>query len=264
MARAKQSNRKQSRQDRYITKLAQDLRKFKEREASGEKISSKERRNIRARERRVMEKMKKEALPLITEANRVMKLLTENEVNTLSLQRAKDELEKDGRWAFSLENAKDYNSLVSEITRARTFLNSPDTNVLTGRRSERNVELRKRYGDKVEALSDHTYIQTGLIASEEDAKQIFSNYRKIEEVYMARIGKQGQNGVYGSENLILYMIDVHNRGLDEFDYGMKAMQEFDYENLPEFQEVLQERNKVTGISGLFEKGGFYGRLEGLL
>ena len=39
---------------------------------------------------------------------------------------------------------------------------------------------------------------------------------------------------------------------------------FNLEQLPEFQEMLNERNKVTGISGLFQKGGYYGRLEGLL
>lgn len=260
----KKSTRKQSREDRYITRLAEDLRKFKEREAAGEKITSKERKNIRARERRVMEKMKKEASPLISEANRVMKMLGENGINTLSYQRARDELAKEGRVSFSFENAKNYTSLTAEITRARTFLNSPDTNVLTGKREQRNQELHRKYKDKLHSLSDSTYVESGLIATEAEAKQIFSSYRKIEEFHMARIGKQGQNGVYGSENLILYMIDVHNMGLNEFDYGEKAMLDFDLEQLPEFQEMLKERNKVTGISGLFEKGGFYGRLEGLL
>ena len=80
----------------------------------------------------------------------------------------------------------------------------------------------------------------------------------------ALIGRQGEKGVYGSENLILYMIDVHNRGLDELEYGHKALDEFELENLPEFKEMIQERNKVTGISGLFQKGGYYGRLAGLL
>ena len=46
--------------DRYITKLAQDLKRYKERVEAGEKISSTERKNIRARELRVMKKMKKE------------------------------------------------------------------------------------------------------------------------------------------------------------------------------------------------------------
>lgn len=60
------------------------------------------------------------------------------------------------------------------------------------------------------------------------------------------------------------MIDVHNRGLDELEYGIKALDEFDIEQTPEFKELIKERNKVTGISGLFQKGGYYGRLEGLL
>lgn len=260
----KKSSKKQSRKDRYITKLAQDLRKFREREASGETISAKERRNIRARERRVMSKMKEDANILLQEANRVMKMLIDNDINTLSLQRVKDELYSEGRASFSFDNSNTYEDIVAEITRARTFLNAPDTNVLTGKREQRNQELRKKYGDKLQSLHDNTYVQSGMIASEEEAKQIFSNYRRIEEFHMARIGKQGQKGVYGSENLILYMIDVHNMGLDEFKYGEKAMLDFNLEQLPEFQEMLNERNKVTGISGLFQKGGYYGRLEGLL
>lgn len=260
----RKQNKSQSRQERYITKLAEDLRKFRERELAGEKIPARERRNIRARERRIMNRMKNEAYPLLEEANRVMKMLEENDINTLSLQRVKDELRDIGKVSFNFEGARSYSELVSEITRARTFLTSPDTNVLTGRRVARNEALIQKYEDKLDSLAHNTYVQSGLIASEEDAKQIFRNYRKIEEVHMARIGKRGQSGVYGSENLILYMIDVHNQGLNEFDYGEQAMLDFDLESLPEFKEVLEERNKVTGISGLFEKGGYYGRLEGLL
>ena len=49
-----------SKRDRnYIRKLAEDLRSFREREEAGEEISAKERKNLRARERRVMQKMKK-------------------------------------------------------------------------------------------------------------------------------------------------------------------------------------------------------------
>ena len=260
----KKPNKKQSRKDRYITKLAQDLRNFRERELAGEKISAKERRNIRARERHVMNKMKSDANVLLQEANRVMKMLIDNDINILSLQRVKDELYSEGRASFTFDRSNTYEDIVAEITRARTFLNSPDTNVLTGKRQQRNEELRKKYGDKVQALSNNTYLQSGLIATEEEAKQIFANYRRIEEYHIARIGKEGQKGVYGSENLILYMIDVHNMGLDEFEYGEKAILDFNLEQLPEFQEMLNERNKVTGISGLFQKGGYYGRLEGLL
>ena len=258
------SNKKPSRKERYITKLAQDLRAFRERELAGEKISAKERRNMRARERRVMNKMKSDANVLLQEANRVMNMLIQNDINTLSLQRVKDELYSEGRGSFSFDGSKTYEDIVAEITRARTFLNSPDTNVLTGKRQQRNEQLRKKYGDKVQALSNNTYLQSGLIATEEEAKQIFANYRRIEEFHMPRIGKQGQKGVYGSENLILYMIDVHNMGLDELKYGEQAILDFNLEQLPEFQEMLNERNKVTGISGLFQKGGYYGRLEGLL
>lgn len=251
-------------QDRYITRLAEDLKKFKEREAAGEKISAKERRNIRARELRVMNKMKREATPLISEANRVFTLLEKEGISTLTQQRVYDDFAKLGRTEFTLNEAKSYNDIVSEITRAKSFLNAPDTNILTGRRAQRNKGLHKKYASQLDSLTDNTYIQSGLIPTEEDAKTIFANYRRIEEYNAARIGKQGQKGVYGSENLILYMIDVHNRGLDEFEYGIKALDEFDLEQTPEFKELLEERNKVTGISGLFQKGGYYGRLAGLL
>lgn len=248
----------------YIKKLAEDLRSFREREEAGEEISAKERKNLRARERRVMQKMKKESEPLMAEANRVLSLMEKEGLNTLSQRRVYDEFAKLGREGFSLDEAKSYSDIVAEITRAKTFLNAPDTNILTGRRTERNRALRKKYSSQLDSLTNNTYVQSGLIPTEAEAKLIFANYRRIEEYNAARIGRQGDKGVYGSENLILYMIDVHNRGLDEYEYGIKALDEFDIEQTPEFKELLRERNQVTGISGLFQKGGYYGRLEGLL
>ena len=254
-----------SKRDRnYIKKLAEDLRSFREREEAGEKISAKERKNLRARERRIMQKMKKESEPLMAEANRVLSLMEREGLNTLSQRRVYDEFAKLGREGFTLDEAKSYSDIVSEITRAKTFLNAPDTNILTGRRTERNRALRKKYSSQLDSLTNNTYVQSGLIPTEAEAKLIFANYRRIEEYNAARIGKQGDKGVYGSENLILYMIDVHNRGLDEYEYGIKALDDFDIEQTPEFKELLRERNQVTGISGLFQKGGYYGRLEGLL
>lgn len=254
-----------SKRDRnYIRKLAEDLRSFREREEAGEEISAKERKNLRARERRIMQKMKKESEPLMAEANRVLALMEKESLNTLSQRRVYDEFAKLGREGFTLDEAKSYSDIVSEITRAKTFLNAPDTNILTGRRTERNRALRKKYSSQLDSLTNNTYVQSGLIPTEAEAKLIFANYRRIEEYNAARIGKQGDKGVYGSENLILYMIDVHNRGLDEYEYGIKALDDFDIEQTPEFKELLRERNQVTGISGLFQKGGYYGRLEGLL
>ena len=254
-----------SKRDRnYIRKLAEDLRSFREREEAGEEISARERKNLRARERRIMQKMKKESEPLMAEANRVLALMEKEGLNTLSQRRVYDEFAKLGREGFTLDEAKSYSDIVSEITRAKTFLNAPDTNILTGRRTERNRALRKKYSSQLDSLTNNTYVQSGLIPTEAEAKLIFANYRRIEEYNAARIGKQGDKGVYGSENLILYMIDVHNRGLDEYEYGIKALDDFDIEQTPEFKELLRERNQVTGISGLFQKGGYYGRLEGLL
>ena len=254
-----------SKRDRnYIMKLAEDLRSFREREEAGEEISARERKNLRARERRIMQKMKKESEPLMAEANRVLALMEKEGLNTLSQRRVYDEFAKLGREGFTLDEAKSYSDIVSEITRAKTFLNAPDTNILTGRRTERNRALRKKYSSQLDSLTNNTYVQSGLIPTEAEAKLIFANYRRIEEYNAARIGKQGDKGVYGSENLILYMIDVHNRGLDEYEYGIKALDDFDIEQTPEFKELLRERNQVTGISGLFQKGGYYGRLEGLL
>lgn len=263
-AQSKKKARGKKSADRYITRLAQDLKRFRERVEAGEQITATERKNIRARELRVMKKMKKEAEPLMAEANRVFKLLESEGISTLSQQRVYDDFAKLGRSEFTLSEAQNYSDIVAEITRAKTFLNASDTNILTGRRAQRNRGLRRKYASQLDSLTDNTYVQSGLIPTEEDAKVIFANYRRIEEYNAARIGKQGQRGVYGSENLILYMIDVHNRGLDELEYGLKALDDFDIEQTPEFKELLEERNKVTGISGLFQKGGYYGRLAGLL
>lgn len=261
----KRRNTQKSREDRYITRLAEDIKAFREREASGEKITSRERANLRARERRAISKMRVTAEPLIRQANETLENLESKGIYTLAGQRVRDEFLKSNRVAFSLEQAKSYQDVVEEITLASTFLNSPETTQLTGTREQTNRRLKRKYGDLEQSLKDKTYIEKGLIASEEDAKQIFKSYRKIEEYWASLIGKEGQRGVYGSDKLILYMIDVHNQGLDEELYGMQALQNFSLERTPEYRELFEERNKVTGISGLFTKKGVgYGKLAGLL
>lgn len=257
--------KKSNKDDKYITKLAKDLKKFREREESGEKITPQERKNMRARELRAIKKMKETAQPLIEQANETLNILEEKGINTLAAQRVYDEFSTKGRLNFSLEQAKSYNDIVEEITLAKSFLNSPETTQLTGSRQQRNRRLKKKYGDLEQSLKDKTYIESGLIPTEEDAKKIFSTYRKIEEYWASLIGKEGQRGVYGSDKLILYLIDVYNQGLDAEFYGMQAMENFSLERTPEYRELFQERNKVTAISGLFtQKGKAYGRLAGLL
>lgn len=276
MKRAKRSNNlsgqsvkmiKKAPKDKYITRLARDLKAFREREASGEEISSAERRNMRARERRAMEKMRKTAEPLIEQANKTLENLRSRELSTLSMERVLDAFSQDKRETelFSLSGAKTYQDIVEEITLASTFLNSPDTAQLTATRQQRNRKLKRKYGNVEDTLKNNTYIESGLIPTEEDAKEIFRHYREIEEYWSSLIGKEGQRGVYGSDKLILYMIDIHNQGLDEGLYGMEALKNFSLERTPEYQELFKERNKVTGISGLFtQKGKGYGRLAGLL
>lgn len=257
--------RQSNREERYITRLAEDLKRFREREEAGENITSRERKNMRARERRAIKKMEETARPLIKQANETLRTLEENNIQTLAAQRVYDEFATMGRSEFSFDGAKTYQDVVREITLASSFLNSPETAQLTGSRQQRNRRLKRKYGDLEQSLKDKTYLENGLIPTEEDAKQIFKSYRQIEETWASLIGKEGQKGVYGSDKLILYLIDVHNQGLDELLYGQKAMENFSLERTPEYRELFEERNKVTGISGLFtQKGKGYGRLAGLL
>lgn len=261
----RKKSRKQSSKERYITNLSRDLKKFREREASGETISARERKNMRARELRVMKKMKKEAQPLIDQANLTLDRMNEYGLKTLSMQRVYDEFEGTGKVHFDISQANSYNDIVAEITSASAFLNSPDSTPLAGSRIQKAEELHEKYGDIKKSLTDKTYVQSGLIASEKEASEIFRNYRKIEEYWASLIGKAGQKGVYGSDNLILYMIDVHAQGLDEYEYGIKALENFALERTPEYEELFKQRNEVTGISGLFtNKKVGYGRLAGLI
>lgn len=254
-----------ARQAKYLKKLAEDIKAFKEKEASGQPISSRERRNIRARERRAIKKMKQAVAPLIGEANRILDLLRSEKIKTLSMQRLEDEFKARGIYNFTTDNVKTYNDIVEEITRASAFINAPESNVLAGKRYERNEFLQVTYGDAaINALKHGDFVEQGLIPTKEDAKIIFANYRRIEETWKHLIGKAGNDQVYGSDNLILAMIDFHNKGLNEFDEAEKLMETYQDEVLPGFKKALEKRNMITGISGLFEEGGFYGGLEGLL
>ena len=101
----------EKRRQSYLTKLAEDLKRFREREAAGEEISKRERRNMRARERRAIKKMRETARPLMNQANLVLDNLREKKIETLTRQRLEDDFKKTGRYYFSVDEAKSYNEI---------------------------------------------------------------------------------------------------------------------------------------------------------
>ena len=90
--------RNKSRQDRYITRLAADLKAFRAKEKAGEYISPQERRNIRARERRAIQKMTKTAEPLIQQANETLRKPSDKPQHLFQIQLHQNQRTKSDRY----------------------------------------------------------------------------------------------------------------------------------------------------------------------
>lgn len=84
------------------------------------------------------------------------------------------------------------------------------------------------------------------------AKQAFSAYRRLEEEYAALIGRQGQEGVYGSENLIIAVYDYYARGMDGQMYGKELLEAWADEYLRELEGINFTLDEVTAIMGRWD------------
>lgn len=109
-------------------------------------------------------------------------------------------------------NALHYKELQREFTRVKEFLND-ETSLPRTETETRQAENRAKYGSVVDrsfyAVYGVNYDMSKL--SEEQAKQLFSAYRRLEESNAPVL--QGKSG-YGSDNLINDLLDVMIGGSD--------------------------------------------------
>lgn len=203
------------------------------------------------------EKKKRNLEPIIDEANRRIGNLMNLGLASSALERVEQET---GRQFLTLDYAESIPELITEATRARVFLNDK-TSTIEGAKvytAQLNAAMYKgKFGNQYHTW-EHKYknYDTSVI-DEQVAKQVFENYRKLEELRAADIIGEG---AYGSENLIIAMYDAQIRGQDSFEVGLEQLDAFYKQKSADWQERFERSNNVSAILGFYlneDEEGWY-------
>lgn len=222
------------------------------------RISQKKQAKIELIPRRLtseeLEEWKEKLQPAVDEANQRIRNLFTNGLTTTYLEKLAEGRET---FRFEIDDIESANELRTVMTQVRVFLNDlGDTNDKAILQTAMlNAELYRgqfgnQYGKRhfnIESVID----EAGRLKREginpEIAKRAFAAYRRLEESWAAVIGRQGQEGVYGSENLIIALYDIEARGMDSLDFGRDLLEAFENETLKEWENIMPSISKAEEI-----------------
>lgn len=164
---------------------------------------------------------------------------------------------------FDISDINDPGELRAYMTQVRDVLSSIDDD---GRRAL--LETAAIEGEYYRGQFGGQYRDTGNInmanivdeegniihraVDPEIAKQAFGAYRRLEETYAALIGRQGQEGVYGSENLIIAIYDYYARGMDGQEHGRDLLEAWSDDYLRELEGINYSLDEAEGIIGYWD------------
>ena len=189
--------------------------------------------------------------PLVELANNRIQTILEAGYNSLAIDRVEQQT---GKEYFDLYDVKNREDLISRITAVRVFL-ADKGSTLEGAKLEMTQIATERYKGKFgnqynkEEYNFARY-DTNVI-DKEIAEKAFENYRRIESIRASQIGRQGQDGVYGSENLIIAMYDAEIRGIDSYAVGMDLLDAFEHESDTSWKPIEKESDSTLAISGYY-------------
>ena len=189
--------------------------------------------------------------PLVDVANNRIQTILEAGYNSLAIDRVEQQTGKEYFDLFDIKNRED---LISRITAVRVFL-ADKGSTLEGAKLEMTQIATEKYKGKFgnqynkEEYNFARY-DTNVI-DKEIAERAFENYRKIESIRASQIGRQGQDGVYGSENLIIAMYDAEIRGIDSFAVGNDLLDAFVEEADTAWKPIEDESDSTVAISGYY-------------
>lgn len=187
--------------------------------------------------------------PMVDEANARIEAIKEAGYTSMAVELVEYQT---GKEYFDLFDVKNREDLISRMTAVRVFL-SDKGSTLEGAKLETmettTAYLKGKFGGqwKVKQNNDVSYDQS--VIDEETAKRAFANYRRIEEVRASQIGRQGESGVYGSENLIIAMYDAEVRGVDSLEVGMDLLDAWYEEARKNWQPFIDEAGDTNSIKG---------------
>ena len=189
--------------------------------------------------------------PLVELANNRIQSILEAGYNSLAIDRVEQQT---GKEYFDLYDVKNREDLVSRITAVRVFL-ADKGSTLEGAKLEMTQIATEKYkgkfGNKYNKEEYNFARYDTNIIDKEIAERAFENYRKIESIRASQIGRQGQDGVYGSENLIIAMYDAEIRGIDSFAVGNDLLDAFVEEADTAWKPIEDESDSTLAISGYY-------------
>ena len=196
-----------------------------------------------------LERMKERLQPIISEANRRIEALKFRQLSSAAVLRAEEE---SGRDYFDIDELTDRSSIIKEATRARVFL-ADKTSTIEGAKvftAQLNAAIYKgKFGNQYHNW-ENKYKNFDISSIDEEiAKEVFRNYRKLEEIRAADIIG---DGAYGSENLIIAMYDAQIRGEDSFMAGLDQLNTHYKMKQASWQKRFERANSVASILGFYE------------
>lgn len=187
--------------------------------------------------------------PLVDEANNRIEAIKEAGYNSMAVERIENQT---GKEYFDLFDVKNREDLISRMTAVRVFL-ADKGSTIEGAKLETmettTAYLKGRFGGQWKKIQNNDISYDQSVIDEETAKRAFANYRKIEEIRASQIGRQDQEGVYGSENLIIAMYDAEVRGIDSFEIGMDLLDSWQEEVEKNWQPFIDEADETNSIRG---------------
>lgn len=196
-----------------------------------------------------LERMKERLQPIISEANRRIEALKFRQLSSAAVLRAEEE---SGRDYFDIDELTDRSSIIKEATRARVFL-ADKTSTIEGAKvftAQLNAAIYKgKFGNQYHNWENKYKNFDISTIDEKIAKEVFRNYRKLEEIRAADIIG---DGAYGSENLIIAMYDAQIRGEDSFMAGLDQLDTHYKMKQASWQKRFERANSVASILGFYE------------
>lgn len=192
-------------------------------------------------------------IPLLEEANERISKIKILGYESLAVNRIEAQT---GKEYFDFDGVNTREDLIARVTAIRTFINdkgSTEEGAFRETIEASAQQYKGKFGNEYNT-EEHNFkrFDTSVI-DEELAKRAFENFRKLESIRASQIGRQGDMGVYGSENLIIAMYDAEVKGIDSFDVGNDLLDIFEKENESNtfWGQMEEEANDTLAISGIY-------------
>lgn len=269
---AKKKSKKKRKQEKALLEASQkqsqkSSRRKSHSQAVAEQKAKKEARKQKQRQQTLpvsrltgdeLEEWKQRLQPLVDSANYRIDELHGEGITTVTLERFQ---QGDENKMFDISNITDIDELRAMLTQIRVFLNDAgesddkafletamlSAEIYRGQFGNEYQEDKKRF-NLHDVIDEEGAIKRQAI-NPDVASRAFEAYRRLEEEYGAVIGRQGGDGVYGSENLIIAIYDWEARGMDGQLYGKELLESWMNEYLKELEGVnfsLSEANALFG------------------